>query len=85
MKLYVKYCGGCNPRVDRKALVTEAAGTLGAKLIYEECPDDEVCLLVSGCERGCLRSLDNSHSVAVNHLDRPETIVEKILRIKDKR
>jgi len=85
MKIYVKYCGGCNPRFDRKRLAEEAAGRLNAEILYTACGKDDICLLVSGCERNCLKEPESSRVIMINHTDQIEAVVEKILAMKDMR
>jgi len=54
-KVAVKYCGGCNPRYDRAALVSgvfEAFPELAPALLTD--PDIWLALLVSGCSRRCV-------------------------------
>jgi len=54
LKLAVKYCGGCNPRYDRKGLV---AGLLAEFPVLEATASDDLeaglGLVVGGCTRGC--------------------------------
>lgn len=52
----VKYCGGCNPFIDRTALVQEIEKLLppGWKLVTERQPDQwEKAILVCGCPVAC--------------------------------
>jgi len=54
VKVAVKYCGGCNPRYDRKGLV---AGLLAEfpclEAVSANSPDARFGLVVGGCTRGC--------------------------------
>jgi hypothetical protein len=57
LKLRIKYCGGCNPEIDRVAVVgrlEEIMRSCGVTLciVGEDNPD--VLLLVNGCPRACL-------------------------------
>lgn len=55
MKVAVKYCGGCNPEIDREALVRQLAENTGLDIQPAgKLPEPSVVLLVSGCARGCL-------------------------------
>ena len=53
MRVGVKYCGGCNPRYDRGALVRRLAAEFpGCAFGPAEGPMDFV-LVVCGCARAC--------------------------------
>ena len=54
MKRAIKYCGGCNPRYDRVALVRKLEDRLGQKLPSVQPRDlyDEV-YVVCGCSAQC--------------------------------
>lgn len=57
-KIGIKYCGGCNPKYDRKAAVDRLA-----KKNPEDCTEPvksgekyDMIVLVCGCQRGCIRN-----------------------------
>ena len=56
MKIRVKYCGGCNPRYDRKA-VTERLRAAFPESEFVEAGDDEGpfdhVIVLSGCSAAC--------------------------------
>lgn len=54
MKLRIKYCGGCNPIINRSRLVNEVKNEL-AKTVNVEIVDKDadVGLLVGGCQVCC--------------------------------
>jgi hypothetical protein len=54
-RILVKYCGGCNPRYDRVALVEKLAASLKGKaeLVYSESEGVDMVLAVQGCETAC--------------------------------
>jgi len=54
VKIAVKYCGGCNPRYDRKALVAQLLEEFG-QLERTDANDPQAALglVVGGCTRGC--------------------------------
>ena len=85
MKIYVKYCGGCNPRYDRKKFVDEVQAGVGAEIVCAACKTEDICLLISGCERNCLKRMEDEGTIGVNHLDRSGKVVEKILAMKGKK
>ena len=59
-KLAVKYCGGCNPSIDRAELVGKVAVLLAErnadwKLVTLKESDYDAVLLVNGCPVGCVQ------------------------------
>ena len=59
-KLAVKYCGGCNPSIDRAELVGKLAVLLAQrnadwKLVTLKESDYDAVLLVNGCPVGCVQ------------------------------
>ncbi len=55
-RIGVKYCGGCNPRIDRSGLVWDIQDLLppGSRLAAESHPERwETALLVCGCTVAC--------------------------------
>ena len=57
LTMRVRYCGGCNPEIDRGSLVSRFKGILQADGIQAVfCKDGEAdwLLLVNGCPRACL-------------------------------
>ena len=59
-KLAVKYCGGCNPSIDRTEFVGKLAVWLaernaGWKLVTMKENDFDAVLLVNGCPVGCVQ------------------------------
>lgn len=55
MKIGIKYCGGCNPVIDRKRLVKRLMQELPDDYVYEHfnLDDCDIVLLVNGCSLGC--------------------------------
>lgn len=57
LTMRVRYCGGCNPEIDRASLVSRLKGIMQADGIHGlYCKDGEAdwLLLVNGCPRACL-------------------------------
>lgn len=56
LRVGVVYCGGCNPDIDREALVESLTKELGRPipLAKEMGGRPDLVLLVNGCVRGCL-------------------------------
>ena len=59
LSIGVKYCGGCNPQIDRSKAVSElkeklANSGINVDITFDEEKSVDVILLVNGCLRGCL-------------------------------
>lgn len=80
MKIYVKYCGGCNPKFDRTQFVAQIKAILDAEIVYADREEADICLLVSGCQRNCLKDQESKRTIPINHQDQVEAVVEKILK-----
>lgn len=55
-RIRIKYCGGCNPRYDRVALVEEMRTRLGGAVKWVSADDVDPCdqvVVVNGCETAC--------------------------------
>lgn len=55
MKIRVKYCGGCNPRYDRKAITEEIRNACPQAEVIERHVDDPVdfVTVICGCPATC--------------------------------
>ena len=53
MNIYVKYCGGCNPRYDREAFVNELKERLPQHKFSENHEDPDASMIVCGCSCAC--------------------------------
>jgi hypothetical protein len=55
LKIRIKYCGGCNPRYDRVALVKQIEERLSGKaaLVGAEVNGISLVLAVEGCSTAC--------------------------------
>lgn len=79
MVLFVKYCGGCNPVYDRAGLVSQTAALLGAQVVHS-CPERaDVCLLISGCARGCAKFETRASCIVVKHALAAKDLAKQIL------
>jgi hydrogenase maturation factor len=55
MKLLIKYCGGCNPTINRKKLVNEVINLLQLYSVVELTTENaDVGLIVGGCPVCCI-------------------------------
>lgn len=54
MKVFIKYCGGCNPRYDRvKELDNFKRKYKDIEFTYDYDNDVDICLIVCGCNSAC--------------------------------
>lgn len=58
MDIYVKYCGGCNPRYDRASLVTQLKNDLPEYTFTESLDEADISLIVCGCASACADKKD---------------------------
>lgn len=78
MRLYVKYCGGCNPVYDRCAFVDRVCAGTGLSVSFRNPEQADICLLVSGCPRACAQAQADTACIAVNGTQTPEEIRQRI-------
>lgn len=56
MKIGVKYCGGCNPRYERKKFIDKVKEAVGEKHTFEAVKEENVydfLLVAGGCTSCC--------------------------------
>lgn len=58
MKVFVKYCGGCNPRYDRAAFVQKIEEKFLDHVFSETYDDPDISLIVCGCSSACAEKQD---------------------------
>ena len=57
LTIRVRYCGGCNPEIDRGSLVSRLKGIIqseGIRAVFGKDGEADWVLLVNGCPRACL-------------------------------
>jgi hypothetical protein len=57
LTIRVRYCGGCNPEIDRGSLVSrlkEIIQSEGIRAVFGKDGEADWVLLVNGCPRACL-------------------------------
>lgn len=55
MKMKIKYCGGCNPSINRKKVVEEVLEKLRASIDLELVSEEaDIALVVCGCTAACV-------------------------------
>ena len=53
MKVYLKYCGGCNPLYDRSVIREKLCGDFPHITFTREEKDADRALVICGCSRAC--------------------------------
>jgi len=54
LKVAIKYCGGCNPRFDRRALITKLCEEFEQlEPVSASTPDPWLVIVVNGCSSAC--------------------------------
>ncbi|MFZ5642869.1 MAG: hypothetical protein ACOY46_04665 [Bacillota bacterium] len=56
IKVAVKYCGGCNPEIDRENIISRLTAETGLDIYHfnESAERPDILIAVNGCPRGCL-------------------------------
>jgi hypothetical protein len=69
VKAGIKFCGGCNPTIDRVNLVKKLRGKLepgNYVLEYFDFSDCEVMLIINGCNVGCAEIPKSEKTIIVS-------------------
>jgi hypothetical protein len=64
----IKFCGGCNPRVNRGEIAAQIAELLtarGYRVMFNELDDASVVVYLSGCSASCAQRYSESSLPAV--------------------
>jgi len=84
-RISVKFCGGCNPRINRGKLasaVCDAAALSDYKLVYNSL-DASLIIFISGCQANCAwrYGATNNPSIIVagSTIDAIEVIEERLI------
>ena len=72
MKAAVKYCGGCNPRYDRVALVERIVRECCLTPVGLGVADTDVAFVVNGCSRACASQTEIREARSKFVIDTPE-------------
>ncbi len=57
LTIRVRYCGGCNPEIDRGSVVSRLKGIIqseGIRAVFAKDGEADWLLLINGCPRACL-------------------------------
>lgn len=94
MKIGVKFCGGCNPYIERKKLIEQVERMLPpGKFAFEyfDFDDCEIFLVVNGCSLACARFEQEKNVIVVagseidgkqyKEEDLPGEVVKRLLAI----
>ncbi len=84
MKIGIKYCGGCNPRYDRKAVVKRLIVDLMEKVPVktdQDLTNVDLIVKVSGCRISCAHTESSPNCPIIELSDQTdyETIFDTIL------
>ena len=63
----VRYCGGCNPEIERAQVVKEIESLMKAEASFAISSEADLLLLVNGCAHGCLDQ-ESAESCGVRRL-----------------
>lgn len=69
MKVGVKFCGGCNPYIDRKNVIERVKSMLPTgKFTFEYFDFDncEIFLVINGCSLACAKFADKKNIIMVS-------------------
>lgn len=72
MKLGIKFCGGCNPHIDRTLLTRRIREKLDLNVCdfeYFDFRDCEAVLVVNGCNVACAEIQNDTKTIVVSGLD----------------
>ena len=80
IKAGVLFCGGCNPRFDRRKLYQSLCGSFPeiSFSVYDEDTDCDFILLINGCSSECLLSGEYPCPTALIRTGDPDTACEVV-------
>ncbi len=85
IRVGVKYCGGCNPNYDRRAIADIIESRTGVKLsAYMENEIPDVALIICGCRSDCIKQDDYRGRYETILISGPEQIdgaMERIISV----
>lgn len=85
IKIAVKYCGGCNPRYNRRKAVESIEEYFNTKIIpYDESNIPDILLIVNGCESECInikQDYSNYKTLLINSIDKIKEAIRVIENI----
>lgn len=58
MDIYVKFCGGCNPRFDRMEFASRLEENFPEHSFQKEYKDPDISLVICGCPSACAGRAD---------------------------
>lgn len=58
MNIYLKFCGGCNPRYDRTAFASQIEEAFPEHHFQREYADPDLSLVICGCKAACADKTD---------------------------
>ncbi len=86
LKIGIKYCGGCNPRYDRVALVKQIEKSLQgeAEFVLPESENVVLILAVQGCSTACadLSAFQGMEIRTITNREGAERFIEEIRKLE---
>ncbi len=88
-RIGIRYCGGCNPQIDRSGVVDALRGELAsrgldARLVIQGQEPVELVILINGCTHACLEEELSMDRTDVNFMSvRGEMIDDQYISERD--
>lgn len=82
LTVFVKYCGGCNPRFDRSKAIKEIEKYVGFKIEpYTDEVIPDIMIIIQGCKSECIIADDyksKMKTLMINEIENLKTVTEEI-------
>lgn len=82
MRIGIKYCGGCNPRYDRRELSQKIISRFNEVdfLAAQENKDYDAVIIICGCTSACAahKNLKTKEKIFIKSEDELDKVMEKI-------
>ncbi len=84
MKLYLKYCGGCNPLYDRSLMKARFAADFPHVTFTREAGEADCAAVICGCSRACAAVGEDYRGGEVVYITSPSDYEEVKRKWKNK-
>jgi len=74
LKIGIKYCGGCNPRYDRKKFIeafTSIAGEVYQVSFVKEGECYDYIIVLAGCQSACIDTSSLKYKIQILYVTKP--------------
>ncbi|MGF6367155.1 4-hydroxybutyrate CoA-transferase [Aequitasia blattaphilus] len=78
MKVHIKFCGGCNPRYNRSKIINELKEQFHLEIDYTPPKSNDFSIVVSGCERECVRAANTENIININQNSTVKSIAKQL-------